>query len=74
MSISSSVEWLEIELSDLESTKTERSLSLNLDLINESYRTAKVRESILAQRFAEFSINCHANKIPLITFNAWLKL
>lgn len=74
MSTSSSIDWLETELTDLEATKTKRSLSLHLDLINESYRTAKERESILSQRFAEFCINCHINRIQLITFNDWLKL
>lgn len=40
----SAIDWLQIELSELESTKNDRSLSLHLDLISEAYKTAKKLE------------------------------
>jgi hypothetical protein len=38
------VEWLEIEIRELESTRNERSLSLHLDLYNEYFNQAKEME------------------------------
>jgi len=38
------VEWLEIEIRELEATRNERSLSLHLDLYNEYFKQAKQME------------------------------
>ncbi len=38
------VEWLEIEIRELEATRNERSLSLHLDLYNEYFKQAKEME------------------------------
>jgi len=38
------VEWLEIEIRELEATRNERSLSLHLDLYNEYFKQAKKME------------------------------
>jgi len=38
------VEWLEIEIRELEYTRNERSLSLHLDLYNEYFKQAKQME------------------------------
>jgi hypothetical protein len=40
----SAIDWLETEISELESSKNERSLSLHMDLISEAYKTAKQLE------------------------------
>ncbi len=40
MSKMTAVQWLEIELSELECTKNERSLSVHLDLIYETFQEA----------------------------------
>jgi spore cortex formation protein SpoVR/YcgB (stage V sporulation) len=38
------VEWLEIEIRELEATRNERSLSLHLDLYDEYFKQAKEME------------------------------
>jgi hypothetical protein len=38
------VEWLEIEIRELEATRNERSLSLHLDLYDEYFKQAKAME------------------------------
>jgi hypothetical protein len=40
------VEWLEIEIRELEATREERSLSLHLDLFDEYFRDAKKMEQL----------------------------
>lgn len=51
----SSIDWLEIGLSELESTKNERSLSLHLDLISEAFKTAKELEKDNIEKAFNFS-------------------
>ena len=46
------VEWLEIEIRELEATRNERSLSLHLDLYNEYFKQAKEMEK--EQNHAEY--------------------
>jgi hypothetical protein len=46
------VEWLEIEIRELEATRNERSLSLHLDLYNEYFNQAKEMEK--EQNHAEY--------------------
>lgn len=51
----SAVQWLEIELSELESTENQRSLSLHLDLISEAFKTAKELEKDNIEKAFMFS-------------------
>ena len=50
------VEWLEIEIRELEATRNERSLSLHLDLYNEYFKQAKEMEKEQIMRTAW---HCH---------------
>ena len=51
----SSIDWLETELSYLEETSKERSLSLQLDLISEAFKTAKELEKDNIEKAFKFS-------------------
>lgn len=55
MSSLSAIDWLEIELSELESSRNERSLSLHMDLISEAYKTAKELEKDNLEKAFRFS-------------------
>lgn len=55
MSYLSAIDWLEIELSELESSRNERSLSLHMDLISEAYKTAKELEKDNLEKAFRFS-------------------
>lgn len=68
-----SVEWLEIELNELQSTEDKRSLSLQLDLIDEAFKNAKETESKKAMQYALFCIECFKNDLPLLIFEDWIK-
>jgi len=51
----SAIQWLETELSYLEETSKERSLSLQLDLITEAFKEAKVKEKDNLEKAFRFS-------------------
>jgi hypothetical protein len=56
----SAIAWLETELSEIESEKNERSLSLHMDLISEAFRTAKELEKDNIEKAFRFSDSYHS--------------
>jgi len=65
------VQWLEIELSELECTKNERSLSLHLDLIYETFQEAlQMEREQIVESFMEGTKMDNINDELSARFNA----
>jgi hypothetical protein len=65
------VEWLEIEIRELEATRNERSLSLHLDLYNEYFKQAKEMEKEQIIDFAENYEMWESENYPRKTFEQY---
>jgi hypothetical protein len=63
------VEWLEIEIRELEATRNERSLSLHLDLYNEYFKQAKEMEK--EQIIESFSLGIISHHDAFKNQNKW---